>query len=228
MILPILVNVGEFAMMEVHYHALGRTVLTESNLKTPDLRTLATSFFRIGNTTFGGGYITIGMLAREFVDRRQWLSSADFDLAFALARVTPGTNSIAFCVAIGFQMRRWWGAVAGVVTTTAPSAVIALIFIYWFEAWQNNHVAMAGVGGTVAAVAGMMWSTIWTILRPHVGGSVRNIQAVLIAGGAFLASWKFGVTPLPLIVAGTLIGALWQPPPEQKPKSAQPTGQIKV
>jgi hypothetical protein len=56
----------------------------------------------------------------------------------------------------------------------------------------------------------MMWSTIWTILRPHVGGVVRNLQVVLIAGGAFLASWKFHITPLPLILAGTLIGFLWR------------------
>jgi chromate transport protein ChrA len=71
---------------------------------------------------------------------------------------------------------------------------------------------MAAISGTVAAVVGMMWSTIWTILRPHVGGSVRNLQVLLIAGGAFLASWKFGITPVPIIAAGTLIGLFWKDP----------------
>ena len=57
---------------------------------------------------------------------------------------------------------------------------------------------MAAIGGTVAAVAGMMWATIWVILKPHVGGltwkgMTRNLQVVLIAGGAFVASWIFGV-----------------------------------
>jgi hypothetical protein len=71
---------------------------------------------------------------------------------------------------------------------------------------------MAAIGGTVAAVAGMMWSTIWTLLRPHVGGGIRTLQVLLIAGGAFLASWKFGITPLPIIAIGTLLGVLWKEP----------------
>ena len=93
---------------------------------------------------------------------------------------------------------------------TIPSAAVAVLFMQGFESFQGNRIAMAAIGGTVAAVAGMMWSTIWTILRPHVGGLTRNIQVILIAGGAFLASWKYHITPLPIIIAGTLIGFLWK------------------
>jgi chromate transporter len=190
------------------------------NGEGPTLKGLTNIFFRIGNTTFGGGYVTIGMLGREFVERRRWLSTGDFDLAFALSRITPGTNSIAFCAAVGSIMRGWIGALTAVLASTMPSAILAVVFIYWFERWQTNHIAMAAIGGTVAAVAGMMWSTIWTILRPHVGGTQRNTQALLLAGGAFLASWKFGVTPLPIIVIGTLVGLLWMvPPPKAVAKS---------
>jgi chromate transporter len=173
-------------------------------------------FFRIGNTTFGGGYITIGMLGREFVQNRGWLKSDQFDLAFALSRVTPGTNLIAFCAAVGALLRGIPGAIAAVLAVTVPSAAIAVFFIYGFETWQTNRIAMAAIGGTVAAVSGMMWSTIWTILRPHVGGRIRNLQAVLIAGGAFLAAWQFGITPLPIILAGTLVGFLWKTGKEGK------------
>ena len=178
----------------------------------PSLGRLTEIFFRIGNTTFGGGYVTIGMLGRELVETRRWLSSDKFDLAFALARVTPGTNLIAFCAAIGALIRGNAGAIAAVLAVTVPSAAVAVFFIYGFEAWQTNPVAMAAIGGTVAAVAGMMWSTIWTILRPHVGGNIRNLQVVLIAGGAFVGAWYFGVTPVPIIAAGTLIGFLWKDP----------------
>ena len=176
----------------------------------PSLRKLAEIFFRIGNTTFGGGYVTIGMLGRELVDMRRWISSEKFDLAFALARVTPGTNLLAFCAAIGAIICGVAGAVAAVVALTAPSSALAVVIMQAFESWQGNRFAMAAIGGTVAAVAGMMWSTIWTILRPHVGGPIRNLQVVLICGGAFLASGKFHITPLPIIAGGTLIGFLWK------------------
>ena len=177
---------------------------------TPSLKKLTEIFFRIGNTTFGGGYVTMGMLGRELVDARRWISPEKFDLAFALARVTPGTNLIAFCAAIGAIICGFAGAVAAVMALTLPSSALAVLIMQGFESWKENRIAMAAVGGTVAAVAGMMWSTIWTILRPHVGGVVRNLQVVLIAGGAFLASWKFHITPLPIILASTLIGFLWR------------------
>jgi chromate transporter len=178
----------------------------------PTLSKLAQIFLRIGNTTFGGGYITIGMLGRELVENRRWLSSDKFDLAFALSRVTPGTNLLAFCAAVGSQLKGMPGAIATVLAVTIPSAALAVLFIYGFEASEHNRVAMAAIGGTVAAVAGMMWSTIWTILRPHVGGRVRNLQVALIAGGAFVASWKFEVSPVPIILVGALIGFLWADP----------------
>jgi chromate transporter len=174
------------------------------------LSQLTRIFLRIGNTTFGGGYVTIGMLGRELVDKRGWLSVEKFDLAFALARVTPGTNSIAFCAAIGSVLRGWPGAIAAVIASTAPSAVVAVVFIYAFEASQSNRIAMAAISGTVAAVVGMMWSTIWTILRPHVGNLARSLRVLLIAGGAFLASWWFAISPLPIIALGGLIGLLWK------------------
>ena len=183
--------------------------------QTPSVRKLTEIFFRIGNTTFGGGYVTIGMLGRELVDTRRWISAEKFDLAFALARVTPGTNLIAFCAAIGALICGVAGAVAAVVALTAPSSVLAVLILQGFESFQDNRIAMAAIGGTVAAVAGMMWSTIWVILRPHVGeltwnGMTRNLQVVLIAGGGFVASRIFGLTPLPIILAGTLVGFLWK------------------
>jgi chromate transporter len=182
---------------------------------SPSVKKLTEIFFRIGNTTFGGGYVTIGMLGRELVDARRWISAEKFDLAFALARVTPGTNLIAFCAAIGALICGTAGAVAAVVALTAPSSALAVLIMQGFETFQGNRIAMAAIGGTVAAVAGMMWATIWVILRPHVGGMtrtglLRNLQVAIIVGGAFAASRIFGFTPLPIILVGTLLGFLWK------------------
>lgn len=149
------------------------------------------------------------MLGRELIETRGWLARDKFDLAFALSRVTPGTNLLAFCAAVGSVLRGWSGAIIAVVAVTAPSALIALALIYGFEMGQSNRIAMTAIGGTVAAVVGMMWSTIWTILRPYMGSIAGNLRVVAIAGGAFLASWKWGVNPLPIILVGALLGLVW-------------------
>jgi chromate transporter len=169
--------------------------------KSASVRKLAEIFFRIGNTTFGGGYVTIGMLGRELVDTRRWISVEKFDLAF--------------CAAVGALICGVAGAVVAVVALTLPSSALAVLIIQGIESFQGNRIAMAAISGTVAAVAGMMWSTIWIILKPHVGaltwnGTMRNVQVVLIAGGGFVASRIFGLTPLPVILAGTVVGFLWK------------------
>ena len=72
----------------------------------PTLRAIASTFARYANTTFGGGSATIAVLKEQIVDRRTWLTPAEFHLSYALSRLTPGTNLLAFCTAAGWTARR--------------------------------------------------------------------------------------------------------------------------
>lgn len=191
-------------------------------MPSPSLARLAEISLRIGTTTFGGGYVTIGMLQRELVEQRGYLTPAQFDLAFALSRVTPGTILLAFCAAVGSLLKGFRGALTMGLGLTVPASVIAVIFIESFERWQSSVIGAALIGATVAAVAGMMWSTIYSIVRPHLGTHLRNLQAVLIVGGGFIAAWFFGVTPVPIIAAGALLGFLWNADLPGEPTQSRP------
>jgi chromate transporter len=173
-------------------------------------------FFRVGNTTFGGGYITIAALGRELVDLKGWISQEDFALAFAVARIAPGTNLIAFCAAAGARVCGVAGAFAATLALTAPSAVPAVLLMQSFETWRNQPMVMAAVAGTVAAVSGMMWSTIWTMVRPHLNRLDTSMKVVVITGGSFLASYLWDVPPVPILAAAIAIGLLWRDGAEQE------------
>jgi chromate transporter len=175
----------------------------------PTLNQLARVFFRIGNTTFGGGLLTMTVLGRELVHRQNWITEEDYELAFALARVTPGTSIIAFCAAAGWLVLGWLGAVIAVFALTAPTAVLAVLLLQGIDSGAGHPLIMGIVAATVAAVAGMMWAIVWIIVRPYAKGFVPILRAVLIAGGAFLASWKFNVTPIPVLATATGVSLLW-------------------
>ena len=181
-------------------------------MAAPKLRELTAVFFKIGNTTFGGGIPTVAALQRELVERRGWLSAEDYGLAFALARVTPGTNVIAFCAAAGSRIGGLAGAFAGVLSETAPSAVLAVLITVGYESWRSDPLVMGAVGGIIAAVAGMMWTSVWSLVRPYSGGLARASRAVVFTGGAFLAIWRLGLTPLPIIAIAAALGFLWKEP----------------
>ncbi len=169
----------------------------------PSLASLTALYLKIGNTTFGGGDPTMALLQRELIGR-DWITREDFALAYSLARVTPGTNVLAFCAATGAQVLGLLGAAAAVLAVTAPSAILAVLLTRGIEAWRTHPWATAAIAGTVAAVSGMMWASVWILVRPYLGWRV-----LLYAGGAFLAAWKFHVTPVPIILAAALAGYVW-------------------
>ena len=106
------------------------------------LRRLLFLSLRVGNSTFGGGEPTMAVFQRELVGRRGWLSPEQYGLAYGLARVTPGTNVLAFCAAAGWQLLKWPGALAVVLglagfarredrRTCAVAAVLGLAALPW-------------------------------------------------------------------------------------------------
>ena len=182
----------------------------------PSLAKLTGIFFRIGNTTFGGGLPTIAALQRDLVEQRKWLSQEDFALAFSLARVTPGTNVIAFCAAAGAQILGFWGSVAGTLAETVPSAILAVLMTQGYASWRTHPLAMAGISGTIAAVAGMMWSSIFWIVKPYFSSLKSSLRGAAITSAAFLAIWKFGVGPLTVILLAAIVGLLWKEPEAER------------
>ena len=62
----------------------------------PSLGKLAFVFTRYANLNLGGGSATAATMHRELVVKRKWLTEDQFTLSFALGRVTPGTNLLAF------------------------------------------------------------------------------------------------------------------------------------
>lgn len=185
-------------------------------MPAPTLRQLTGVFLRVGNTTFGGGLPTIAALQRELVEQEGWLSLEDYALAFSLARVTPGTNVIAFCAAAGARILGFRGALAATLAETGPSAVLAILMTQGYETWRTNQWVMAAVAGTIAAVAAMMWASIWFIVKPLFNDVYSSVRGSLIVLGSFFAIWKFGLGPLSVIGIAVVLGLLWEEPAREK------------
>lgn len=194
----------------------------------PTLAQLTGVFFKVGNTTFGGGPPTMAALQRQFVDRYGWLSPEEYGLSFALARVTPGTNIVAFCAATGWQIAGWAGAIMGTLAPTLPSAVIAVMITVGYETWRTNPWALALINGAVSGVAGMMLATVYSLVKPYTAGLRgpglrRTLRAFAISGGAFLLLWKWHRSPLEIIAIAALVGLLWSDPADAAASSEQDT-----
>ena len=86
------------------------------------------AFLRLGCTSFGGPAAHLGYFRREFVQRRRWLSEAQFAQCVALTQVLPGPASSQTGMLVGLLRAGWPGAVAAWLGFTLPSAVLMVLF----------------------------------------------------------------------------------------------------
>jgi chromate transporter len=173
----------------------------------PGLAALAAAFGRYGNLTLGGGSATLAVIHRELIGRRHWLPAADFDLCFALARLTPGTNFFALCTGLGYRLRGGSGAAAALLATSLPGALLVVIATALFARWQALPWAGPAIRGASAAAVGITLYAAWIIVAPHLRRGA-GLRAALVVVGAFALHAFAGVSAIAVIAIAALVGAL--------------------
>jgi chromate transporter len=175
----------------------------------PSLRRLSWVYARVSNLTFGGGDPTMAALQTELVARRGWLTSEKYGLVYALARITPGTNILAFCAGTAWELRGWPGAVWAVLAASVPAAVVVVVLTVGYQAFRHNGPAMAAIGGTLAAAVGMMAVSAWQLVRPQLRGRGMLRAMLLVPTSVFLASYM-RVSPIEILGLAAVVGLLWR------------------
>jgi chromate transporter len=176
----------------------------------PGLGSIAWVFARYANFTLGGGSATISVLHRELLDKRRWISSDDFTLCFALARLTPGTNLLAFCTGIGWRLQGLSGAVVALLAASIPCTAIVVVATSLFSHWQENPWAQAALHGAIAAAVAITVKTCWTIAHPHFRGCAR-LRVVLVAAAAFLLYVWLALPAVEVLLLAAVVGAFLPP-----------------
>jgi chromate transporter len=172
------------------------------------LRTLAALFFRIGNTTFGGGDAITAALQREFITRRGWLTFDQYVLAQSLAKVTPGSGILAFAAATAWMLRGWPGALAAVLAVSVPSSIIVVLLTWGFTAMSANPMAVSTLATILASAVGLMWAAAWLIAKPQMGRRTW-LRTSLMVAGAVVALDRWSITPIQILAVAALVGAVW-------------------
>ena len=177
----------------------------------PSLKRLTWIFLRVGNLTFGGGDPTMAALQSELVVARRWLSAERYALIYGLARITPGTNLVAFSAAAGWQILGWLAAVLAVLAMTVPPSVAVVLLTSGYQAFNSNPLAMAAIGGMLAAASGMMATAAWQLLRPEIRVG-RRLRAAVLFLASLGASLGFSMSPIAVLGLAALVGIFWRTP----------------
>jgi chromate transporter len=159
------------------------------------LRQLTSYFFQLGYSGFGGPVALVGYMHRDLVEKRKWITEAEYKEGLALAQLAPGPLAAQLGIFLGFVHFRIKGATLTGLAFILPSflMVVGLGMIYkLFGGLPWMQAAFYGVG---AAVIGIITISAYKLTVKSV--SKVNIQAVR----THWLLWVFYVTGIAVTVA---------------------------
>jgi len=175
------------------------------------LRHLFVAFTLLALQGFGG---VLAVVQREIVERRGWLTQAQFNDAIALAQASPGPN-VLFVALMGWQVGMNAGsttaAFLGVAVTMVGIMLPSTVFTYQVAQWGHRNRELRAVRafkqGMAPVVIAMLLSTAW-ILASSAGRGVADWPLWALALASCVVIWRTRLHLLWVLGAGALLGAL--------------------
>jgi chromate transporter len=151
----------------------------------------------------GGAITTAPDMQRYVVGEHGWLSDAQFTSSVAIAQAAPGPN-VLFVAVVGWNIAGLAGVVATLAGSLLPSAVLALAATRFGDARRDSRGMRAFTAGLAPLTLGLLLATGWILTEP-----VRHsLGAMLLVPFSVLMMLKTRISPIWLVAAGALVGAL--------------------
>lgn len=161
-------------------------------------RELFWAFSLLALQGFGG---VLGVVQRELVERRGWMSNEEFLEEWGLAQVLPGPNVCNLALMYGWRQHGARGALAALAGLLALPLVVLLLVASVFRLGADQPQVAAALRGMGAVTVGIIAGAgikLMLALRSHRLGAPA---AMVLAGLSTLGLIGLEL-PLPAIVAG--------------------------
>ena len=105
------------------------------------------TMFKIGITTFGGGYAMIAIFDRELGERQKWIDREELLDYLAISQITPGVIAVNVATFVGRKKGGVIGAIFGTLGVITPSLIIITIIAALFTNFASNEYVMHAFAG---------------------------------------------------------------------------------
>lgn len=174
------------------------------------LRQLVAYMLGLGTWGFGGPVALAGYMYRDLVERRAWITEADYKEGMAIAQLMPGPLAAQLAIYLGYVHYRILGATLVGLAFVLPSffmvvAIGAAYTAYGGIGWMQS--VFYGVG---AAVIGIIAMSAWKLTSKNVGRD-KLLWAIFAASFAVTVITQSEVIWL-FLGAGVLVWLVRVPP----------------
>lgn len=159
-------------------------------------------FFRIGPSTFGGGYAMLPIIEREVVSKKKWMQEDEIGELISLAGSAPGGVGVNAAAMIGHRQAGIPGAVSAVIGVTCPTFLIVILISVFAVLFRNQPKVEAALKGMNGAIIALIIMAAYRTARYSILDTTTAIAAIVTVSILLFA----GVHPLYLIVSGLISG----------------------
>lgn len=156
------------------------------------LAALFAGFFGMGLSGFGG---VLPWARRAIVERRRWLTPAEFTDLLALCQFLPGPNIVNLSIALGARFRGLAGAFTCVFGLLAAPFCVVIGLGVVYARYGHLSVVQHTFHGLAAAASGLVLATALKIAAPLW----KRPAGMAVAAASFVAQVVLHV-PLPLLL----------------------------
>jgi chromate transporter len=151
------------------------------------LRELTGYFFKLGYSGFGGPVALVGYMHRDLVEKRKWISEAEYKEGLALAQLAPGPLAAQLGIYLGFVHYRVWGATLTGIAFILPSFLMVVGLGIAYKLFGGLPWMQAVFYGVGAAVIGIIVLSSYKLMIKSVSQvSVKAIHDNLLLWIIFL------------------------------------------
>lgn len=164
----------------------------------------------LGTWGFGGPVALAGFMYRDLVERRRWVSEAEYKEGMALAQLMPGPLAAQLAIYLGYVHHRVLGATLVGIAFVLPSffmvvAIGAAYRVYGGISWMQ--AVFYGVG---ASVIGIIAMSAYKLTTKNIGKDML-LWAIFLVSAAVTVITKSEVIWL-FLGSGVLVWLLRAPP----------------
>lgn len=100
-------------------------------------------YLYLGATCFGGPLAIIANMRQDLVEKRKWVSEAEFENYFGYSQIAPGPIAFQVCIYISYFRAGLAGALAGGFGLVFPSFLLVLVFSVFYQEFKNTWYVTA-------------------------------------------------------------------------------------
>jgi chromate transporter len=174
-----------------------QAVSASTLISTPSLKEAFWFWLKLGFISFGGPAGQVATMHQELVERKKWISEANFLHALNYCMLLPGPEAQQLATYLGWLMHRTWGGIMAGVLFILPSLLL-FIGLSWVYLIYGQQAWLITVFDTIKpAVIAIIFFAAYKMGKK----TLTNVSLTTVCLITFIALLVFNI-PFPLVILG--------------------------